>query len=393
MLLLCVIYLAFISLGLPDAVLGASWPVMGEVLNASPEFAGVVALIISAGTVMSSLLATRMIHYMGIGKLVALSVLLTAIALIGFSLAEHSWVLALLAIPLGVGGGAVDAALNNFVAVHFKAKHMNYLHSFWGVGAMTGPLIMAHYLTFQNGWRDGYEIIAITQFSLVIVLFSALPLWKKMLFKTASEADVSPPFVGNMAVLKKNGVWLQLMMFFCYCAIESGTGLWAASFLTTQRSITAGDAAFWVAMYYMGITLGRFLCGAITEKMPEETLVRLGVIGILLGCIMLVLTLSAMWAKFGLILIGLGCAPIYPNTIHMTPKRFGSAASQAIISLSMAVAYMGIMAVPPLLGVVANLVGFVSFPIILLLLGAIILFTTERLRAYRIVPVVLNKGL
>lgn len=386
MLLLCVIYLAFISLGLPDAVLGASWPVMGKALNSSPEFAGVVALVISTGTVISSLLVTRMIHFVGVGKLVAISVLLTAVALLGFSFAERSWVLVLLAMPLGIGAGAVDAALNNFVAMHFKAKHMNYLHSFWGVGAMTGPLIMAHYLTFQNGWRDGYEVIAITQFALVIVLFSALPLWKKMLFNAASEADESAPFVGNIAVLKMNGVPLQLMMFFCYCAIESGTGLWAASFLTTQRSITAGDAAFWVAMYYMGITLGRFVCGAITEKVAEETLVRSGAIVILLGCIMLVLPLSAMWAKLGLIFIGLGCAPIYPNTIHMTPKRFGSATSQAIISLSMAVAYMGIMAVPPLLGVVANLVGFASFPIILLLLGAVILFTTERLRAYRIVP-------
>ena len=388
MLLLCVIYLAFISLGLPDAVLGASWPVMGKTLNTSAEFAGVIAFIISTGTVISSLLATRMIHCLGVGKLVATSVLLTAVALVGFSLAEHPWFLVLMAIPLGIGGGAVDAALNNFVAVHFKAKHMNYLHSFWGVGAMTGPLIMAHYLTFQDGWRDGYEVIAITQFALVFVLLSTLSLWKKVHTKAPSEDNGGPAFVGNISVLKMRGVSLQLMMFFCYCAIESGTGLWAASFLTTQRSIAAGDAAFWVAMYYMGITLGRVLCGAITEKVPEETLVRLGAIGILLGCIMLVLPLSAIWAQFGLILIGLGCAPIYPNTIHMTPKRFGSAASQAIISLSMAVAYMGIMAVPPLLGVLANLVGFVSFPIILLLLGAVILFTTERLRAYRIVSMV-----
>ena len=382
MLLLFIIYIAFISLGLPDAVLGSSWPVMKNDLNASLEFAGVISLIISAGTVISSLYVTKAIHYVGIGKVVALSVLLTAIALFGFSMSNMAWALVFLAIPLGVGAGAVDAALNNFVALHYRAKHMNYLHSFWGVGATAGPLLMANYLALNDGWRDGYMTIAILQFLLVILLFASLPLWKKFVISSVRSNETNTPLVTNASALKMKGVPLQLAVFFSYCSIEMSTGLWAASYLTTERNILPVDAAFWVAMYYLGITVGRFACGVIAEKVTEETLIRSGVVIILFGCILLALPFSDELAKIGLIFIGLGCAPIFPNTIQMTPKRFGSSASQAIIGLSMATAYIGIMVVPPILGVTAKILTFASFPMILLLLAGIILLTTERLRRY-----------
>lgn len=382
MLLLFIIYIAFISLGLPDAVLGSSWPVMKNDLNASLEFAGVISLIISAGTVLSSLYVTKAIHYVGIGKVVALSVLLTAIALFGFSMSNMAWALVFLAIPLGVGAGAVDAALNNFVALHYRAKHMNYLHSFWGVGATAGPLLMANYLALNDGWRDGYMTIAILQFLLVILLFASLPLWKKIVISSVRSNETNTPLVTNASALKMKGVPLQLAVFFSYCSIEMSTGLWAASYLTTERNILPVDAAFWVAMYYLGITVGRFACGVIAEKVTEETLIRSGVVIILFGCILLALPYSDELAKIGLILIGLGCAPIFPNTIQMTPKRFGSSASQAIIGLSMAMAYIGIMVVPPILGFTAKILTFASFPMILLLLAGIILLTTERLRRY-----------
>jgi len=384
MLLLFIIYIAFISLGLPDAVLGSSWPVMRNDLNASLEFAGVISLVISAGTVISSLYVTKAIHYLGIGKVVAISVLLTAVALLGFSMSNMALALVFLAIPLGVGAGAVDAALNNFVALHYKAKHMNYLHSFWGVGATAGPLLMANYLALKEGWRDGYMTIAMVQFVLVILLFSALPMWKKFVIKSVKSDGTSAPLVTNTEALKIKGVSLQLAMFFCYCAIETSTGLWAASYLTTERNILPVDAAFWVAMYYLGITAGRFACGVIAESVVEETLIRSGVVIILFGCILLTVPFSDELAKIGLIFIGLGCAPIFPNTIQMTPKRFGSSASQAVIGLSMATAYIGIMLVPPLLGATAKFFTFASFPIILLLLGFIILLTSERLRRYRV---------
>ena len=380
MLLLFIIYIAFISLGLPDAVLGSSWPVMRNDLNASLEFAGVISLIISAGTVISSLYVTKAIHYFGIGKVVALSVLLTALALIGFSMSNMALALVFLAIPLGVGAGAVDAGLNNFVALHYKAKHMNYLHSFWGVGATAGPLLMANYLTLSEGWRDGYITIAVVQFLLVILLFLSLPLWKKFVITSLESNNTSVALVSNAIALRVKGVPLQMAVFFCYCSIEMSTGLWAASYLTTQRDILAVDAAFWAAMYYLGITVGRFACGVIAEKITEETLIRAGVFIILLGCILLALPLFNGFAKVGFILIGLGCAPIFPNTLQMTPKRFGASASQTIIGLSMATAYIGIMVVPPILGAAANVFTFASLPMILLLLAVILLLTTERLR-------------
>lgn len=382
MLLLFIIYIAFISLGLPDAVLGSSWPVMRSDLNASMEFAGVISLIISAGTVLSSLYVTKAINCFGIGKVVAISVLLTAIALLGFSMSNVALALVFLAIPLGLGAGAVDAALNNFVALHYKAKHMNYLHSFWGVGATAGPLLMANYLTLSEGWRDGYATIAVVQLLLVILLFSSLPLWKKFVVKSLESNDTGGELVSNATALKIKGVPLQMAAFFCYCSIEMSTGLWAASYLTTQRDVLAADAAFWVAMYYLGITAGRFACGAIAEKITEEALIRAGVFIILLGCILLALPFFDGLAKMGLILIGLGCAPIFPNTLQMTPKRFGSAASQTIIGLSMASAYIGIMIVPPVLGGAATAFTFASLPVILVFLSVIILVTTERLRRY-----------
>jgi len=382
MLLLFIIYIAFISLGLPDAVLGSSWPVMRNDLNASLEFAGVISLIISAGTVISSLYVNKAIHYFGIGKVVALSVLLTALTLLGFSMSNLALALVFLAIPLGVGAGAVDAGLNNFVALHYKAKHMNYLHSFWGVGATAGPLLMANFLALAEGWRDGYMTIAVVQFLLVILLFASLPLWKQFVTRSVKRDETSAPLVTNMTALKMKGVSLQLIMFFSYCAIETSTGLWAASYLTTERNILPVDAAFWVAMYYLGITAGRFACGVIAEKVVEETLIRSGVVIILFGCVLLALPFSGELTKMGLIFIGLGCAPIFPNTLQMTPKRFGSSASQAIIGLSMATAYTGIMVVPPILGATAKVFTFASFPMILLFLVVILLLTTERLRRY-----------
>lgn len=394
MLLLFVIYMAFISLGLPDAVLGAAWPVMSHDLHAPLEFAGVISLFISVGTVVSSLGVTKMMRHFGVGKVVAFSVLLTAGALLGFSMANVTLALILLAVPLGLGAGSVDAALNNFVAVHYKAKHMNYLHSFWGVGATTGPLIIANYLFLKEGWRDGYAMIAYVQFSLVIVLFAALPLWRKAVLipsehqqekeqKEGQAEGQERPLVTNMSALKIQGVSLQLAMFFCYCAIEIGTGLWAASFLTVVKNTPPVDAAFWVAMFYLGITAGRFACGAVSDNIAAETLVRYGSAIILLGCVLLALPFSAIWAKIGLVCIGLGCAPIFPNTLHLTPKRFGIDASQAIIGMSMATAYIGIMVVPLLLGAIAQAVSFAVLPFILLVFGVGTFVTTERLKRYR----------
>ncbi|WP_163135192.1 sugar MFS transporter [Agarivorans sp. Alg241-V36] len=380
LLLLAIIYLAFISLGLPDSLLGSSWPIMRGDLNASLEFAGVISIVVSAGTVVSSLLSTRVTHRFGTGKVVAFSVLMTAIALFGFCLSLNPWLLVLLAVPLGLGAGAVDAALNNFVAINYKAKHMNYLHSFWGVGATAGPLIMALYLSQQQGWREGYATISYIQFALVAVLLLALPLWKRAASESLAAGGEQPAPISNRNAVKIKGVKLQLLTFFCYCSLEAGTGLWAASYLISQLQVSAANAAFWTAMYFLGITLGRFICGFVSERIAEDKLVRAGVLSILVGVVLLLIPGGAMLAKIGLMLIGFGCAPIYPNTIHLTPQRFGKHASQAIIGLSMACAYVGTTLMPPFIGLLAASSSFVVLPIALLVFSALMLFSTERLK-------------
>ncbi|MDO6687092.1 MULTISPECIES: MFS transporter [unclassified Agarivorans] len=382
LLLLAIIYLAFISLGLPDSLLGSSWPIMSGDLNSNLEFAGVIAIVVSAGTVVSSLLSSRVTHHFGTGKVVAVSVLMTAIALYGFSYADNVWLLVLLAVPLGLGAGAVDAALNNFVALNYKAKHMNYLHSFWGVGATAGPLIMAMYLSQQQGWREGYTTISYIQFALVAVLLLALPLWKKAASEALRAGGEPQALISNSSALKIKGVKLQLLTFFCYCSLEAGTGLWAASYLITEKGVSASVAAFWTAMYFLGITLGRFFCGFIAERVAEDKLIRVGVITIFVGVVLLLAPISPLVSKLGLILIGLGCAPIYPNTIHLTPVRFGKQASQAIIGLSMACAYVGTTLMPPLIGVIAGSTSFIALPIALSIFSGVMLFSTERLKLW-----------
>ena len=412
-ILLIIIYLAFISLGLPDAVFGSSWPIMSQNLNASLEFAGAVSLVMSLGTVISSLMTAKLINRFGIGKVVAFSVLLTASALLGFSMANFALALMLLAVPLGIGAGAVDAALNNYVAQNYESKHMNYLHSFWGVGATAGPLIMANYLMMNEGWRQGYMTIAIIQFALVIMLFASLPLWPKALTTKQEEADsdsyISSNASNNMSNKKAFGIFgvkVQLIVFFCYCALEVGTGLWAASYLTIEKDLSPKDAAFWTAMFYLGITGGRFLCGFISgrvsgrvsaassekvaatgseepaHKLNEEGLIRLGVITIILGVLVLISPLPSALSPLGLMLIGLGCAPIYPNTIHLTPKRFSASASQTVIGLSMACAYIGTTLVPPFIGALVSYFSFALYPALLFILALGLLVTTERLRGF-----------
>jgi fucose permease len=379
LLLLVIIYLAFISLGLPDSLLGSSWPVMHRELNSAIEFAGLVSVVVCSGTVFSSLLSTRLTYRWGTGKVVLVSVLMTAIALYGFSITEHVYLLVLFAIPLGLGAGAVDAALNHFVAVNYQSKHMNYLHSFWGVGATLGPMIMAWFLSQQLGWRAGYASISYLQFVLVAVLLVALPLWQQSLrLQVGAQAKPVKP-LSNRSALKIAGVKWQLLTFFCYCSLELGAGLWAASYLISEHGLSAANAAFWTAMYYLGITFGRFFCGFAASFVAEHQLVRGGLFTLLLGVLMLMLPESPLLAKSGLVLIGLGCAPVYPNTIHLTPQRFGERASQAIIGLSMACAYVGSTIMPPLVGLAAAASSFMVLPLILIGFIGLMLISTERL--------------
>lgn len=378
-LLLAIIYIAFISLGLPDSLLGAAWPVMHEDLGAPLSYAGIISMIIAFGTVVSSLQSDRLTLRLSTGKVTAISVAMTAAALFGFSASSEFWMLCLWAIPYGLGAGGVDAALNNYVALHYRSWHMSWLHCMWGVGAATGPYIMGMALAMGRGWPAGYHIIAVMQVVLTIILFASLPLWKERKNDMqAASADKRKP-LSLREIFRIPGAREILVAFFCYSAVEQTCGLWASSFLNLSKGISAEQAASFGAMFFIGITVGRAINGFLAMRMHDESMIRMGQVLILLGIVTVMLPASETFALAGLILIGLGCAPIYPCIIHSTPAHFGRDKSQAIIGVQMAAAYIGTMLMPPLFGILANHLSISLLPIYLLVLLAIMAFMHERL--------------
>lgn len=379
-LLLVMIYLSFISLGLPDALLGSAWPTMYPQFGVPVSYAGVISMIISLGTIVSSLQSDRLTRRFGPGKVTAVSVGLTAAALWGFSASGSFWMLCLWAVPYGLGAGSVDAALNNYVALHYASRHMSWLHCMWGIGATTGPYIMGWALTGGLGWNMGYRIIGLIQVLLTALLVLTLPLWKG---KGGEEAEKKENGADRPLSLKEifaiPGVRAIIAIFFCYCALESGAGLWAGSYLTLERGMDAETAAGCAGMFYLGITLGRAVSGFITFKLGDHQMIRLGQAIILVGAAALLIPAGPGMAVAGLVLVGLGCAPIYPSIIHSTPAFFGAERSQAIIGVQMASAYVGSCLMPPLFGVLANHVGVGLLPLFLLALLVLMVFGHERL--------------
>lgn len=368
-LLLAVVYLSFISLGLPDSLLGSAWPVMYTEFGVQVSYAGIISMIIAGGTIISSLQSDRLTRKLGTGKVTAISVGLTAAALLGFSFSHSFWMLCLWAIPYGLGAGSVDASLNNYVALHYTSRHMSWLHCMWGVGASVGPYIMGYAMTGGQGWSMGYRYIAILQIMLTVVLLFSLPLWKS---RTSGEAGQAGAVRGKVLslpeVIRIPGAKQVFCAFFCYCAIEQTTGLWASSYLTFQKGISADVAAGYASLFFIGITVGRAVCGFLTMRLDDTQLIRLGegIIGV--GILALLLPMGDQVSLFGLILIGLGCAPVYPCIIHSTPKHFGAERSQAIIGVQMACAYIGTLVMPPLFGLIAQYVSVSLFPVYLLLI-------------------------
>lgn len=378
-LLLAIIYIAFISLGLPDSLLGAAWPVMHEDLGAPLSYAGIISMIIAFGTVVSSLQSDRLTLWLGTGKVTAISVAMTATALFGFSASSEFWMLCLWAIPYGLGAGGVDAALNNYVALHCRSWHMSWLHCMWGVGAATGPYIMGMALEMGKGWPAGYHIIAVMQVVLTIILFASLPLWKERKDEVQADSGHKRKPLSLREIFRIPGAREILVAFFCYSAVEQTCGLWASSFLNLSKGISAEQAASFGAMFFIGITVGRAINGFLAMRMHDESMIRMGQVLILLGIVTVMLPASETFALAGLILIGLGCAPIYPCIIHSTPTHFGKDKSQAIIGVQMAAAYIGTMLMPPLFGILANHLSISLLPIYLLVLLAIMAFMHERL--------------
>ena len=375
-LLLGIIYLAFISLGLPDSLLGSAWPAMYREFAVPVSYAGGISAIISISTVISSLQSDRLTKRLGTGRVTALSVLTTAVALFGFSVSHSFAALCLWAIPYGLGAGSVDASLNNYVALHYASRHMSWLHCMWGLGASLGPYIMGYALT-GGGWSTGYRIIALLQFALAAALLLTLPLWKTKATGTAGAERPQP--LPLKKVIRIPGAKEVMAMFFCYCAVEQTAILWASSYLALRWGLSAQEAASHASLFFVGITAGRALSGFLTLKFSDTQMIRLGQAVLLVGVLCLLLPFGTSSALTGLVLVGLGCAPVYPSIIHSTPDRFGADQSQAIIGIQMASAYVGTCLMPPLFGLIANHISVSLLPPYLLVLLAMMALMHERL--------------
>ena len=379
-LLLVIIYLAFISLGLPDALLGAAWPSMYPQFDVPVSYAGIISMIIALGTVISSLQSDRLTKKLGTGKVTALSVCMTAMALFGFAASHSFGMLCLWAIPYGLGAGSVDASLNNYVALHYESRHMSWLHCMWGVGASAGPYIMGYALTAGWGWNSGYHIIAVLQIVLTAILLCSLPLWKQRPAEVLQDGKVQPAKALSVReVLQLAGAREILVCFFCYCALEQTTGLWASSYLTLHKGVSADTAATFASMFYLGITVGRALSGFLTMKLNDVQMIRLGEVIIGIGVLVMLLPFGQSLSLAGLILIGLGCAPVYPCVIHSTPAHFGADKSQAIIGIQMACAYVGTCLMPPVFGLIANHITVALLPVYLLIILVLMVIMHELL--------------
>ncbi|MGH4037075.1 MAG: MFS transporter [Sphaerochaeta sp.] len=373
-LLLAIIYLAFISLGLPDSLLGAVWPSLYTQINVPLSYAGILQMLIAGCTVVSALQSDRLTKKMGTGLVTALSVLTTAVALFGYSTSTAFWQLVLWSIPYGLGAGSVDAALNNYVALHFKSRHMSWLHCMWGLGATAGPLLMSLALTNGGAWQGGYRYVFYIQIVLTIILFMSLPLWKRAPIENVDKiGDITLKRVLSIKeILRIPGAKSVMIMFFGYCALEQTTALWASSYLVLNEGLSPDKAARFAGLFFLGVTVGRAISGFITIKLSDNQMIKLGLGIISIGIIMILLPLNSDAAYIGLIIVGLGCAPIYPCIIHSTPANFGSDKSQAIIGVQMASAYIGSCLMPSFFGFLSKYVTISFFPIYLTILLVII---------------------
>lgn len=370
--LLGLIYIAFISLGLPDSLLGSGWPAIHADLSVPVSYMGIISMIISGGTIVSSLFSDKLTRKLGTRIVTVLSVFLMAAALLGFSFSDRFWMLVVFAVPYGLGAGAIDAALNNYVAIHYSSKHMSWLHCFWGVGTIVSPFIMSYSLT-NAGWQNGYRIVGMLQLGIALLLLITLPVWKVNKAKEVSEQKN----VGFLGALKIKGVPSLLLGFFAYCAAEATAMYWASTYFAEVKGISAEQAAQFASLFYIGITAGRFLSGFITDKLGDRKMIVTGTCILTCGIVSLFIPAPPVVALVGFAVIGFGCSPVYPCIIHSTPNNFGAENSGAIIGIQMASAYVGSTFIPPLFGLLANRLGFSIMPVYLLIFIVLMIVMTE----------------
>lgn len=371
-LLLALIYIAFISLGLPDSLLGSGWPAMRADLGVPVSYMGIVSMVISGGTIVSSLFSDSLTRKCGARVVTAVSVLLTAVALLGFSFSGKFWMLIVFAIPYGLGAGAIDAALNNYVALHYKAKHMSWLHCFWGVGTIVSPFVMSYALATST-WHNGYRIVGFVQLGIAALLLLTLPVWKV----NQNAAAETQKKIGLPAAVKIRGVPFLLIGFFAYCAAEATTMGWASTYFAEVKGIAADQAAQYASLFYIGITVSRFLSGFVSEKLGDRKLILTGTAILTCGILLLMIPAASGVAIAGFIVIGFGCGPIYPCIIHSTPYNFGAENSGAIIGIQMASAYVGSTFMPPLFGLLGNKISFSILPVYIFIFFLLMIVMTE----------------
>ena len=378
-IILAIIYAAFISMGLPDSLLGAAWPVMQGGLGVPLSYAGIITMTINLGTIISSLMSDRVIRRFGAGQVTAVCTAMTAAALFGFSVSNRFWLLVLCAVPYGLGGGAIDAALNNYVALHYSSRHMSWLHACWGVGVTISPYIMSAALTAQKGWQAGYHTVGWIQVCLTAILFTTLPLWKKVKWP-AEEEEVKPKLLSIREAIKIPGVPFVMIGFFAFCALEHCAGLWASTYLVEYRGVDVETAARFAALFYTGLTVGRFLNGFTADKVGDKKMIRIGIAITVAGIVMIALPLeNDTPALIGLVVTGLGNAPVYPCIIHSTPIDFGRENSQSLVGMQMASAYIGSTFMPPIFGLIAQHISVGLYPAVLMFFTVLTMVMTQLL--------------
>lgn len=374
--LLAIIYLSFISLGLPDSLLGSGWPVMHEAFGVPVSYMGIVMMIVSGATILSSLISDKVTRKFGTSAVTVVSVFLTAAALLGFSFATEFWMLIVLSVPYGLGAGAIDAALNNYVALHYSSKHMSWLHCFWGVGTIISPFVMS-YALYSSVWNNGYRIVSFIQFGIGIILLLTLPVWK--VNKAEKDAEQTKKSVGIIGTLKIRGVPYLLIGFFAYCAAEATAMGWASTYFSEVKGVNEETAAAYASLVFIGITVGRFASGFMADRIGDRKMILFGGIISALGmaCLLIPEKGEAL-SVAGFVIMGLGFAPIYPCIIHSAPDNFGAENSGAIIGIQMASAYMGSTFIPPIYGLLGKWIGYGMMPIYLLCFIILMLFMTEK---------------
>ena len=384
LLLLTVIYIAFIGLGIPDSLFGAAWPAVYPDFALPVSFASIVTVISTVCTIISGLNSAKVLSRFGTPAVTVFSTGLTALGLLGYSLSSSFIWLCLLSIPLGLGAGAIDTGLNNYVALHYNAMHMSFLHCFYGIGVSISPFLLSILLGSTNNWRSGYRAAFFIQAGITALLFISLPLWKKVHHKSSGSSDekVTVEILRLKDMLRMPSVIACSMMFMTSCAIESICGNWGSTYLVTSKGLQPDSAASVITLYYVGMALGRFISGVAAKKLTSWQIIFIGQALTLAAFIILLLPVGVNISAIGLFLVGIGNAPLFPNLNHLTPQNFGRERSQCVMGVQMSFGYAGFLVISPLFGILAQRLGTQILPlylIVIYMVMAIATFTMVRL--------------